>query len=211
MTEETQVTEEVQEVQETAEPSLEELASQFTPPEPQQRETVQTEPAFVPNPEEDPEGFARHQAEQTALILKQNQEIQSRIQADDEAKALAQQKADIQAAVDAISEGVEGAQPEMIEGLLHVKYDRDANFQKIWDNRHQNPQAFNKAMGVIAQEYRQKAAIKVDSQVAENERALNQSISNQSSARQPDPNDEWKGLNNNEFDRKWMQMSTTSS
>src|SRR5690606_4404019 len=55
-------------------------------------------------------------------------------------------------------------------GLLH-KFVKDKGFQQMWQNRNSNPAAFKKAKAILANEMRNRFAMKVDPQLAENQRA----------------------------------------
>ncbi len=204
-----------------AAPSLEDIASQFAAPaapapayEPQQTPPAQSAPAVapsMPDPVADPEKYAAWQAEQFTAL---NQQVSSYTQAFEQERAQRaseKEKGDIRAAVDTISADLDAANPMAVEGFLHYKYVHDPAFQRIWANRDSNPAAWNKALGVLSQEYKQSMTTVVDPQLAENQRALEQSYRGVNTGRAPANADRqrWAEMSDDDFDNEWDRMSGT--
>ncbi len=68
-----------------------------------------------------------------------------------------------------------GADQDMARLFLEAQYRKDANFKKVWDNREENPEAYNEALKLLKPEWEAKNDKKIDSQIAENQRALQES------------------------------------
>lgn len=68
-----------------------------------------------------------------------------------------------------------GGDPEMAEYFLSKAYNNDPNLQRIFANREQYPEAYKQALGLLATEWEAKNQVKIDPQVAENQRALKDS------------------------------------
>lgn len=81
---------------------------------------------------------------------------------------------EITEAVGKINENV-GGDADMAELFLEKQYRDNPDLKKVWDNRHTNPEALEKALGLISTEWSAKNVNVVDSVVAENQRALKES------------------------------------
>lgn len=81
---------------------------------------------------------------------------------------------EITEAVGKINENV-GGDADMAELFLEKQYRDNPDLKKVWDNRHTNPDALEKALGLISTEWSAKNVNVVDSVVAENQRALKES------------------------------------
>lgn len=184
--------------------TLEELASQFKSPEkpPLQSETATQSPKF----EGQPEDFQPWAINQIAAVTgKLNQTTQELEQRNAQELIAAQDKV-IGDAVSHIQGEVEIEQ-DIIEGQLHLKYSKDENFAKIWDNRDQNKAAFKAALNVIASELKAKSQWQPDPEGAENAQALKelQKTANRASSK-PDDNDRFRNMSDAEFSREWEKM-----
>ena len=105
------------------------------------------------------------------------QEVQNlRKDADARAQADSQKiiDADIKSAVGKITESVEGIDPLMAELYLNKRAEEHDGFRAAWDNRGKDPKAFDAALSAISSELEGKFQ-RVDTQLAENHRAAQQS------------------------------------
>jgi len=105
------------------------------------------------------------------------QEIQSlRADADARTQADAQKiiDADIKSAVKVITKGIEGLDPLSAEILLEKTARENEGFNKIWQNRDANPKAYEAALRAVVNDNEGKFQ-RVDTQLAENHRAAQQS------------------------------------
>lgn len=209
-----------------SEVSLDQLAASLTPVAPvapeasaqapastaQQTETVQTA-AELPDPALDPEGFNKALAAQHGALAGQLGQITDFIHQQNAAAEHAKTSDDMNAAVKAVAEQVEKMPERVIRGLLKDEYDTNPAFKQVWDNRDKNPAVFNQALGLIAKQYRDDFAVTVDPQIAENQRAFEQSINSASTGSLPDQNQRnYAGLDkveDAEFDRAFAQLAST--
>lgn len=193
-------------VEKTPTQTLEEIASEFQVKE---SATPQTPPP-VQQPQmpefSDPEAAALWSA-------KQIQEINARDLSRAQEDARNKQASFVEKQVQALNGAVETISKEVpisktfIEGSLHVKYNRDPNFRTIFDNRDRNPAAFQKALGVIAQELKTEASVSSNPQVAEDARALEQLTKSARAGRlQDDPMEKYKGMSAAQFDQEWEKI-----
>lgn len=78
---------------------------------------------------------------------------------------------EIDGAAEKINAAVGGDQ-DMARLYLETQYQKDPNLAKVWDNRGENPEALDKALELLGNEWKSKNTNLIDSEVAENQRAL---------------------------------------
>lgn len=181
-------------------PTLEELASEFKV---EQSPPAQREPE--PQLPSDPEELARWSAKQVLETSRRVEQVSRKLEADEQEKFINSQMSALEKAVDTLGKDVPLSKM-LIEGALHTKYARDPNFKKIFDNREQNPNAYQKALGVLSEEIKREAAIKFDPEVAENKRALDQLQRASRTPAKEDPNAKWKNMPQGDFEREWERL-----
>lgn len=191
---------------ETPEPTLEEIASQFN--EPQQTQPAQRSAAIQAPKFEDPNDFQTWASTQLAEVTSNLNETKKELNERKAAEFIKTQDEAVSSAVKEIQASVDI--PELFaEGTLHVKYARDPNFKKIFDNREQNPAAYKRALGVIATELKANAQWKSDPQAEENTRALRE-LQKSSGKRAPreSANDKYKSMSDADFAREWERLKS---
>lgn len=185
------------------EQSLDQIAASLEARAPVVQETIARPEIKIPDAALDPEGFA------TALNAKfaDQSELTEFVRSQKAAASASEQTAAIDSAVSAISANIEGADKRLVRGLLKDEYDVNPAFKKIWDSRSDNPAALGKAIAVLTQSFRETLAIKVDSQVAADQRAFSASMNSARHAKASSANDKWKGLDGAAFDAEWAKIS----
>lgn len=185
---------------EERQPTLEELASEFRV---EQSPPAQREPE--PQLPSDPEDLARWSAQQVLETNKRVEQFSRKFEADEQQKFIDSQMSALEKAVESIGKDVPLSKM-LIEGALHTKYARDANFKKIFDNRDQNPSAYQKALGLLSEEVKKEASMKYDPEIASSKRAMDELQRASRTAPKENPNDKWKGLDQNSFEREWDRL-----
>lgn len=188
--------------------SVEEQAQQFTSAvpqyQPQYQQPVQ-QPAFrAPDPITDPEGYNRFLMQQTQSL----QELTSTT------KALADKyqswerttqeqriNQDVDKAVTRVNEKLK-VDPMLAEIALEKMYRTDANFKRIWDNRERNPQAYERALDVVADKLVPMFQTRQDPKIAGDIRAAKTSQQSMATTRQTGVN-EGVPTDPAEFKRYW--------
>ena len=84
---------------------------------------------------------------------------------------------EIKSAAQKINDNV-GGNEDLAELFLEKQYRENPDFQKIWQNREANPEAYQKALDVLSPEWATLANTTIDPQVSENQRALAESQRN---------------------------------
>ena len=119
--------------------------------------------------------YQNQQSQNQAALQGQLQDLSDKLTHYEQDKLQALVDTDIKAAVESISSKVEDSDPLMVELYLEKRARENEGFKSIWDNRAKNPKALNKALGAITNELKGKFSIKADPQLAENQRAIQQS------------------------------------
>ena len=153
-----------------------------TPPQP-----VQDQHIAIPDPTLDPSGYkAWEQARyKDQVALRQALHgIAGEIHKERVARAQAQEEADIKRAVEAVNQhlGDSKLDPDVIEISLGAEARRDPRFLALWNNRAKNPKAFNEGVKAFANKLGKKFSMRVDPQIAENQRALKEATSTKATA-----------------------------
>lgn len=211
-----------------ATPSLEQIASEFsvddhatafnaTPtvspaPSPTQsfvQPFQQQQAPSIPDPIVDQEGYRRYMQQQQAVqvqAISSLQTLEHRLAAYERSQQEAKVSADIESAVAKVNDKLK-TDPLMAELALEKLYRTDKDFKRIWDNRAKNPQAFDKALGVVAQKLAPHFAVRQDPQLTENQRAAKLSQHSMASTAKQSFDPKHKGLydpdNQAEFDNAW--------
>lgn len=188
MSEETQLSEEPEAVQ-----SLDDVISEFNvaplPMETTEPQTVEhTQPQYTPVDPLDADQWNSYQQQQSqhqAALQGQLQDLNSKLDQYDQERVGNQVRADIKSAVDQVSKQVEDSDPLMVELYLEKRARENQGFRSIWDNRANNPNALNKALSAITNELKGKFSVKADPQLAENQRAIQQSQQSSNTSNAP--------------------------
>lgn len=199
--------------QQPATPSLEEIAQQFNVEE--QATQFQAKPEVpqnpfqfaVPDPLIDQDGyrkFATSQVEnwqRTDSALKQ---LTEKLESYERQQREAQVSADISKAVEKVNTKV-GGDPLMVEIALEREYRVNAAFKRIWDNRHQNPRAFETALEAVSHKIAPIFAMRQDPKLAENQRAMQSSQRSMATTQKTDELHEALSMSPGKFEEWWEQ------
>lgn len=173
-------------------PALEDLYGEFQPQtqpvQSEQPQTIRDDVRYspVPDPVTDQDafrGWAQDQYKEIAALKSDFSSVKTELQQEREALAAEKEEREFRTVAEEIATSAEINADDAEAGLLH-KFFKDTNFQQVWKNRAQNPQAFGKVKTVLSQEMRGRFASKVDPQIAENQRALDEA--NNTSGQKPE-------------------------
>jgi hypothetical protein len=184
-----------------AEPSLDDVYSKYNvedtaqefkaqpqaQPQPQsqpqpQAQPVQDQHIQIPDPTLDPTGhkaWAADQQRNLGALRQALRGVAGEIHKDRIARAQAAEEADIKRAVDQVNEhlGESKLDPDVVEISLGAEARRDPRFLALWNNRAKNPKAYQEGMKAFSSKLAKKFAMRVDPQIAENQRALKEATS----------------------------------
>jgi hypothetical protein len=215
MSEDTQVTDQAPVVTET----LDDVISEFNvqPVQPAaQPETVSNEPA-QPLGAVDPLDADQFNADRQRVangqsaLTSQLQDVKSQLTELRQERAELQIEADINSAVDTINEGLK-LDPMLVRTHLELTAQKKPGFKAIWENRNENPQAYDKALKALSREVGETYGNKQDPDLTANQQAIQRSQQSQSTPSTPSgsgnqmednlANAKSKG----DFDREWQRM-----
>lgn len=162
-----EITETIDSIYNSAKDTFQQEANPPQPEVPQSNVTI-------PDPVTDTENFQQYVGQSTTALSQQLSDVSNQLTAIRTEKIEAEAKQAVSQAVEKVNEVVKG-DPDIIEGVLTARYNKDEKFRTIWDNRSNNPDALNKALNVVSKEIADKYSIKQDSQLTENQRAINES------------------------------------
>lgn len=109
-----------------------------------------------------------------SVLTNQLQEMQTELTNYRQERAASQVDADIKQAVTKVNEGLD-LDPRIVRTHLEIAAQEKPGFKKIWDNREQNPAAFEKALGALSREVGSLYEVKQDPALTENHKAVQQS------------------------------------
>lgn len=206
---------------ETPSPSLEQIASEFSVDDQATNFTAQppapsapplAPPPVVPDPITDGDAYRQYMAYQASVSDRLQgtlQAVNQRLESFERQQQQVKIDADITHAVTKVNEKLK-ADPELVEAMLNVQYQKDAAFKKIWNNRDKNPAAFERALSVIADKLAPRFQVRQDPQLTENQRAAKASTKTIASTAKSDYDPRYKGLyepeSQGEFEQAWEAM-----
>lgn len=166
------------------------------------------EAPVIPDPVTDVDAFRQwqtNQFHQNNALQQTLQELNGRFAQVSQAEARRQVEADVSRAVEMVNKRL-GADPQMVEVALDLEARRDPRFQKLWEGRQQNPQAWEKALDAWGRKMDGKFSVRADPQLVENQRAAKVSQQALGGPRQANSNEEWDNLAPGDFDHRWRQL-----
>lgn len=163
----------------------------------------------IPDPVLDPNGFKQTYAQESTVLRQAVTQMYGQLSALQQREAKAAEERDIKQAVQTVREKGFEADDDLIEIALGHKARQDARFLAIYQQRHQNPKAWNAALGAVANEFKARYAFKTDPQLTENTRAARSSSQTTQTTRAPAGNSIdslFSGKTGRDFERLWEQV-----
>lgn len=171
---------------------IEEQAASFQPQAPAPAPQPAPAPAFKAPDPFDP-GFQAYQSQlahgvgalQQALTQTRGEltQLQASLQSQ-------RTEADIKQAVGVLTD-VAKIPPKIAEVAMEAKAREDKRFLQIWNNRQNNPKAFNAALKALGSELQEQFTVRQDPQLAENQRAVAASRNSMATTAKTSENDKW--------------------
>lgn len=176
------------------EPSLDDVISEFNVPAPVvEPTTTPTTPqpvevasqGFDPLDQDSVNSYVKQSAEGVTALTSQVQALSEKLNHYEKQDARKLVETDIQSAVQKVNEKA-NLEPDVVEFYLDKMVREKPGFETIWNNRKQNPTAFNKALDAISTEIQGKFAVKADPDLVKNQQAAIQSQQTTSAKDAPD-------------------------
>lgn len=207
-----------------AAPTLNDVYAEFNvaAPQPTQTQTVQNnapqpspEPASateLPDPLQDPAGFAKAVAAENAALRQAIGDLHSNQQMSLAQAQKQTEQADLTTHVEAISKELGGAMDQdLIETHIGLLYRKDERFAQLWNNRGNNPALVAKAMAAVAANLKKSTTGRQDPQLAENQRALTEAtkkgaVKSQRDSAHVEKDKAMLDLGDSAFENEWQRM-----
>lgn len=188
---------------------IEDAAKSFSA-QPSQREPEVPE-VNIPDPSYDPEGFKKAM---TGMVTNDRKIEQTLNQVSEQLKGLEQQRAraiedeDIASTVEKIQESVPQLQGKdrLVKGYLGAMASEDQRITRVWEQRKQNPAAWNRTLNAITKQLAKDFEFTADPQLTQDTRAMKASRDQMATTKQEDPNDKFKSMKPGEFDQFWQNL-----
>lgn len=185
-------------------------AQSFNP----QRDQVQQQPPAkqeaIPDPVLDPNGYRDWQGKQSQFVQQSLSSLHGELTQMRAERVKAREEADIKSAVQKFrSVTGDEVDEDIAEIAMGQRARKDPKFLAVYNNRSKNPQAWNAAVTALAGEYKSKSSMKIDSQIAENQRAAKLSIGSQTKTQKDEPTGveaTLAGKSGKDFDRAWRNL-----
>lgn len=195
--------------------TVEEQASQFTAtpsvqspaPAPAYAPTAQA-PQYVPDPVTDQEGYKAWVMAQTQGYSRLDsaiRDVSNKINAFEQQTQQQKINADVDRAIEVVNKHWK-VDRDLAEVHLEHEYRKNPSFKRIWDNRDRNPEAFEKALKVVAEKRSTMFQVRQDPQIAENVRAAQSSQRTMSTTTKQRPGDDAPD-DPREFDAWWRTQA----
>jgi hypothetical protein len=140
--------------------------------------------------------------------------LESQLQARDQAAFAEREEADIRKAVSKVNEhlGESKLPDDFVEVALGVEAKKDPRFFTLWSNRDKKPEAFNAAVKAFAGKLGKQYSLRADPQIAENQRALREATSTKATtAAEPSRDEKLAKLQGKDFDAAMSRIRQGNS
>jgi len=166
----------------TQEPSLDDVISEYnvqSVPEPapvvsKEPETPSIPMNVDPLDEKSFNNYATQVAQGQSVLGNQLNEVKSELTQLRQERAELQIESDINDAVGKLNDGLD-LNPKLVRVHLEYTAQEKPGFKKIWDNRKQNPKAYEKALEAISKEMKGTYSMKQDPELTATQKAVQQS------------------------------------
>lgn len=204
-------------IETAAEPTLDDVISEFQStarpeptvhqqsPSPAPQYQAPTPQRFDPLDESSVNNWVTQQSQAHSALDQQVRQLSTQLSDYQQREVQKQVEADISAAVKVLTNEVD-VKPRVAEAYLEAMAREKPGFKAIWDNRGNNPTAYQKALKAISADMKQDFSARTDPKLVDDLRAAKHSQQAMATTKQTSANDAWEGLSEAEFQRKWSQM-----
>jgi len=153
--------------------------------------------------------FANYVSQNTSALDSQIREMRDKLTRFEQKEAELRIEADINKAVEMVNEGV-NLNPKLVRVHLELAAQEKPAFKAIWENRHNDPKTYNRAIKAIQKEIANTYAIRQDSELTETQAAIQQSQKSMATnSSKPGTNSIEERLakaSGNDFEREWQNL-----
>lgn len=199
-----------------AKPTLDDVYREFNvTTQPVQEEKAAPRPSEpdAPDPATDPDRFSKYLSQQNQALKEKVSLLEQQTKQNSDYlrnSVSSQEDADFESTVGSMTKDLEGVPESSVKWELFNEARSDPRFAELWRNRRSNPKAMDKALSVIKQRLRDNFAEKTDSQLAENQRALDEATKIPSGrSKQDSVTEQMMKKSNADFDAEWRKILST--
>jgi uncharacterized protein YukE len=213
--EETQATDTgADEVTETLDDVISEYNVQAPPAQvssqPEVQSPVQPVPKVDPLDENQFQNFTQSVAQNTTALNSQIRELSDKLTHIEQREAELRIETDINSAVSEVNDGL-NLDPKLVRVHLELTAQEKPAFKKVWENRHNDPKTYSRALSAIKKEIGNTYSVRQDPELTETQAAIQQSqrsMASTSGQKQTNSAEErLSGAKSQaEFDREWQRM-----
>ena len=181
-----------------------------------QPETVSREPVIQPPATVDPldsnqfNNYVSQVNNGQSVLNNQLQEVKSELTELRQERQQLQVEADINQAVGQLNEG-HNLDPKLVRVHLELTAQEKPGFKQIWENRNENPAAYQKALKAVSKEMGEIYSVRQDPELTANQKAIQQSQQSQATTSKPDgsgnqlEDDLANAKSDGDFQRAWQR------
>jgi hypothetical protein len=148
-------------------------------------------------------------AGQMAALVNEVQNLRAESDSIRQEAVRTQEKADLKDVLDKLGGKLEGVKSKHVKYALAERYEEDPKFKELWDNRSDNPDAFNAALDALTPILQEDLAVRADPKIAEDQQAFDNALSAADQTRSEAADDETHRLmklSPGEFEREWRAL-----
>lgn len=153
--------------------------------------------------------FANYVSQNTSALDSQIREMRDKLTRFEQKEAELRIEADINKAVESINEGI-GLNPRLVRVHLELAAQEKPAFKKVWENRHNDPKTYTRAIKAIQKEIADTYSVRQDPELTETQAAIQQSQKSMASqSGKPSTNSVEERLakaSGNDFEREWQRL-----
>ena len=165
----------------------------------------------IPDPSYDPDGFKKTMqgfASNDWEVKQALNRVSEQLTGMQQAQQRQVEEEDISTTISEIQESIPQLQGKdrLVKGYLGAMANEDQRIARVWEQRRQNPAAWQKTLGVIKKQMAKDFEFSADSQLTENVRAAKASRDQMATTTKPDPDEKIKGMSPGDFDNYWNNL-----
>jgi hypothetical protein len=174
-------------------------------------------PSFdIPDPTYDSDGFKSKIGEVGKATWEVKQSVDGLRNEIDSLRAERQrtvEQADLGKVVSEIQEAVPSlaGKDRIVQAHLGAYAQEDPRIAKAWEQRGQNPAAWNKVLGVLKREIAKEYDFQADPQLTENVKAAKASRDQMATTQKPDADEKWQKASPAEFQKMWDNLTNSQA
>ena len=195
--------------------TLDDVISEYNvQPPAQESSQAQVQPEITPVAKVDPldenqfQNYTNQVAQNQTALNSQVRELSEKLTHFEQKEAELRIETDINSAVKQLNDGLD-LDPKLVRVHLELTAQEKPGFKKVWENRHNDPKTYNRALAAIQKEIGNTYAVRQDSELTETQAAIRQSqqtLASNSGAKQKNSLEETlANAKGSDFDNAWQR------